>query len=172
MTPCPTCSGRTALRERVSVLEPREEVGDASTMRSAGEEHRRIEQIVMFLAADPGADGAVLSAMALDLAAHLDADDSVLYPALERALNRPLTEQRALRDRMRRMLSTVAGDAAFRSDWLRKLRALLLEHARFEEGVALAAVDTLMSRRSLNALWRRVCAARAASLARHAKRGP
>jgi hypothetical protein len=137
--------------------------------RGLREEHRRIEQIVVLLLADPDVEDGALSRFVVDLTAHLDADATVLRAAMERALNRPLVAQRELHARLNQLLSVIPGEPPFRRDRLRELHAAFLEHVRFEEGVAVPALESAMDQRSLDKLWRGVRAERAATLARHAK---
>ena len=115
------------------------------------------------LAADPGVEEATWSRFAAELAAHLEADEMVFHPAVERALTRPLVPQRELYDRMRRVLVRIAGAGrgrAHRSEWLRELRGAFQEHARFEEGVALPALESVLGEQALDDLWGKLRAAR------------
>jgi hypothetical protein len=123
----------------------------------------------VLLAADPDVEDAVLSRLVVDLTAHLDADATVLRPALEHVLNRPLVAQRELHARLKQLLSVIPGEPPFRRDRLRELHAAFLEHARFEDGVAVPALESAMDVRSLDTLWRGIRAARAAVLVRYAK---
>jgi hypothetical protein len=167
---CPTCSGKRVARAGGSpVAADARDASRTSTTRELHEEHRRIEQTLALLAGEPALDDATVLRLATDLTAHSEAEVSVLYPAAERALSRPLTPQRALQSRLLRLMSQVSGERALRGERLRELRVLFQEHARFEEGVALPALETVMSPRSLDALWRKVKAARTAVLVRFNK---
>jgi hypothetical protein len=166
-SPCPVCSGKGSARPGASpVASDSRDAGPTRMARDLCEEHRRIEQTVVLLGAEPTVDDAALFRLAADITAHSEAEVSVFYPAAEKALSRTLAAQRALHARLRRVLSQTSGDRVFRGDRLRELRAVFAEHARFEEGVALPALETVMERRALDALWRRVKAARATILVR------
>ena len=171
-SPCPACSGRLRVGARVSSPE-RQEIHRTSASRDLREEHRRLEQILTLLAAERTVDPSALSRFAADLTAHLEAEASVFYPAVERALNRPLTTQRSLHARLRLVLSATTSafgdDDAFRSDRLRELRAVFQEVSRFEERVALPALESVMAEEAIEALWQRVRAARSDVLLQYGK---
>jgi putative zinc ribbon protein/hemerythrin HHE cation binding domain-containing protein len=166
---CPVCSGRTPI---VSPAQPHSHAGDRiSAVRDIRDHHGRIEQILLLLVADPGVEDQVLSGFVADLTAQLEAEASILYPALERALG-PLTAVRKLQHRLQRALSRIVlpdGGDTVRRDRLRMLHAAFREHARVEERVALPALESLMGPQSLDALGREMRATRAAALARHRK---
>jgi hypothetical protein len=129
------------------------------------EEHRRIEQILTLLMADPGAEETTLAEFSVDLMAHLEAEARVFYPAVERALRRRLIAHRELRARLLRLLSSLApSDRNHRGDTLRELRVGFREHVRFEEGVGLPVLESVMDARTLDGLWRKVGRTRVAVL--------
>jgi hypothetical protein len=131
----------------------------------------QIEQTLVLLVADPGAEDQMLSRFVADLTAHLDAEASLLYPILERALG-PLTTPRELHNRLGRLLSRIlpGRDRAFRGDRLLKLREVFREHSRYVERVALPALENVMNERSLEALGRMMRASRVTAPVRSRKR--
>jgi hemerythrin-like domain-containing protein len=143
-----------------------------SAAQDLREEHRRIEQILVLLRAEARVDSPVLTRFAADLTAHLEADVTVLYPVLERALNRPLAAQRELQSRLRQMLCWISVSRkadALRCDRLRQVHMDLQEHCRFEERVALPVLESLMDAKSLETLGQHIRNARSSAFARHAK---
>ena len=132
-----------------------------NAVRDIRVDHGRLEQILLLLVADPSVEDGVVSRFAADLTAHLEAEASVIYPVLERALG-PLTALRKLQSRLQRALSRIAlpgAGEAIRSDRLRVLHAALQEHSRFEERVALPVLETFMAPQSLEALGQELRAA-------------
>jgi hypothetical protein len=107
-------------------------------------EHRRIEQILLLLLADAGVEDGVVSRFVDDMAAHLDLDTRILYPALERALG-PIVELRKVQVRLQRALSRLSlrGKGAIRIYRLRRLHAVFQEHCRLEERAALPFIQSL-----------------------------
>jgi predicted secreted protein len=161
---CPACSGRSCARALVSfpAWDPTGG-GAASVTRVVREEHRRIEQILWLLAADPHAEEPVLCRFAADLTAHLDAVATVLYPLLERASRRPFTAERALQSQLRHLVSRMSAPTSdmLRGDRLRDLRAGFQEHARSMERVILPLLEDLVDPQALEDLGARMHASRA-----------
>lgn len=132
------------------------------------EEHRRIEQILTLMST-----GALrrrdLSRVVTDVRAHLEAEATVLYPLLERALYGPLTTLRQLQSRVKRALSRISSpgcdEIALHDAW-RELRAGFDEHARFEERVALPALESLLNPPSLGRLGEEMRAVRESVIGR------
>jgi hypothetical protein len=160
---CPTCSRKTRVRASAPSVRPvQPRVGPRSITWDIREQHGRIEQILVLLDAEPGAEDPMLSRFAVDLTAHLEAEERILHPLLEGVLNRPLAAQRQLQVQMRHLLAQIlpGRDGALRSDRLRELRAAFQEHARFEEQLALPALESSMDERSFEALGRKMRASR------------
>jgi hypothetical protein len=138
---CPICS------RALPVAPARRRPQPTNIVSALWGEHRRIEQILALLVADPGVEPRALSRFSADLTAHLDAEASVVYPLLEHMLNRPLTTQRELQARLRRMLAGISEPDRFEStrvDRLRQLRTAFQEHSRFEEAVALPVLESVL----------------------------
>jgi len=170
---CPVCSKKTRVPTSLSYAAAAPGgSGLPSIARDIRAQHGRIEQILALLVADPGVEDPVLSRFAADLTAHLDADASAHSSMLERALG-PLTagRQRELQSRLRQLLSGIlpCQDEMLRSDQLRELRATFHEHSRFEERIALPALESMLGERSLDAFGRDVRAARVTASARSRK---
>jgi|HubBroStandDraft_1064217.scaffolds.fasta_scaffold38087_1 hypothetical protein len=152
---CPTCSRKARVRASGSVVASATSRGLRSIAGDIREQHRRIEQILILLVADPGVEDPVLSRFVAEVTAHLDADASTLYPTMDRALGHPATQkQRELQNRLRQVLCRIlpCRDPLLRGDRLRELQAAFQEHSRFEERVALPAVESAMDHPSLAAL--------------------
>ncbi|MGD0678370.1 MAG: zinc-ribbon domain-containing protein [Polyangiaceae bacterium] len=159
-TVCPACSGARqppaphapAARGTLNAPAP---IARMSVIQRLREEHGRIEQILLLLTSDPEYRG--VSRFAGELTAHLEAETLVLYPVVERALNRHLSGQRELQSRLRRMLSGLGApdhDRRLRSERLRELHTTFHEVSRFEEQVAFPVLEELMPPRALEELVR------------------
>jgi hypothetical protein len=169
---CPTCSRTARVRANGSLGASATARGLRSTAGEIREQHGRIEQVLTLLVADPSVEDPVLSGFVVEVTAHLDADASTLYPTLERALGHPTTQtQRALQNRLRQMLCRIlrCRDPQLRSDRLRDLRAAFQEHSRFEERVALPALESAMGERGLEELGRKMRASRMTGVVRSRK---
>jgi hypothetical protein len=130
-------------------------------------EHRRLEQMLVLLASDSGVSRETLRQCVDELAAHLGAEEAVLYPRIEREWDRPVGELRQLQGRMRLLLARITSPSlaeSLRAAYLRELDAAFREHARIEEGVALPWLQATMNAASLEELGRRLRDFRAARL--------
>ncbi len=164
--PCPGCAGKALPvgGPRLARVHERTRATAAGDLR---EEHRRIEQIFTLMSAGPLRPGD-LSGMVADVRAHLEAEATVLYPLLERTLARPLAILHENRSRLERALSRIsslAGDVAALPGAWRELRAAFDAHARFEESVALPALESLLNPPSLERLGDEMRAVRQAAVA-------
>ena len=167
--PCPLCSGRA----QGSVTFPRPDAGTArrplAAVRQLHAEHRRLEQTLTLLRNDPTAARETLLLCLDDLAAHLLADESLLYPMLEQGWNRAVSELRDPHNRMRELVSMVGTprvDGRRRGEQLHELQAAFREHARAEESSALPWLEGATPPRALEDLGRQMQALRAKLLAR------
>jgi hypothetical protein len=136
-------------------------------------EHRRIEQTLALLLSDPDIERATLRRCAYDVAAHLRADASLLYPIVERAWHRPIVELRDLQQRMRLLLAKITAknvDPRWRKARLRELEAAFRDHARLEDEAALPWLEGATSTASLEDLGRRFRTFRATLLERRLQR--
>lgn len=118
-------------------------------------QHRNIEQSLALLRDLLEISSTDFHALASDLAAHLAADEDVLYPAVEQASAQVFASQRAQHARVR----AAALDAARCVGDARLLRARILDlavafaaHARLEEGALHACLESGMSDASLELL--------------------
>jgi hypothetical protein len=124
---------------------------------------------------DTDAASATLRRCVDDVAAHLLADSSLLYPIIERAWNRPLVELRDPQDRMQRLLPRLKAprlDVHRRRALLQELRAAFGEHARAEEASALPWLEGSTSAPALEDLGRKMHALRATLLSRRRDAAP
>jgi hypothetical protein len=122
-------------------------------------QHRRLEQILLLLAADIRADGKTIARVAADVTAHLDAEEDLLRPLLERAWRCPVANKRALHGGMHRSLAKLAisrSDGPVRRTLLRELVVAFREHARLVDGVALPWIEDAMSPATLVTLHGRL----------------
>ncbi len=132
-------------------------------------EHRRIEQTLALLLNDPDVERATLRQCAYDVAAHLLADASLLYPIVERAWHRQLVELRDLQQRMQLLLAKITArnlHPRWRKAHLRDLQAAFRDHARLEDEAALPWLEGATSTASLEDLGRRIRTFRAILLER------
>jgi hypothetical protein len=138
-------------------------------VRQLHAEHRRLEQTLTLLRNDPTAARETLLLCLDDLAAHLLADESLLYPMLEHGWNRAVSELRDPHNRMRELVSMVGTprvDGRRRGEQLHELQAAFREHARAEESSALPWLEGATPPRALEDLGRQMQALRAKLLAR------
>ena len=118
-------------------------------------QHRRIEQILVLLAADISPDSKTIARVAADVTAHLDAEEDLLRPLLERAWRCPVANKRALHGGMRRSLTKLAisrGNGPVRRTLFKELVAAFREHTRLVDGVALPWIEDAMSPATLYTL--------------------
>jgi hypothetical protein len=169
-SPCPLCSGHA--QGSVTSPRPPESVTALPPLvatRQLHAEHRRLEQTLALLLNDPDAARETFRRCMDDVAAHLHADASILYPVIERAWHRPAVELRDPHDRMRQLLSRVTApkiDARRRRLLLHELQASFREHARTEESSALPWLEGATSHQALEDLGRRMHDLRTKTLSR------
>jgi hypothetical protein len=129
-------------------------------------QHRNLEQSIALLNDVFDLSGDDFDALASDLTAHLEAEESVLYPAAQEARVDGLAAHRAVHARVRAAVVEAASRAhdapAFRES-LAGLRAAFDQHARLEERGVHASLEGALSEAHLEALGQRVASFRSAA---------
>lgn len=118
-------------------------------------EHRNIEQSLALLRDLLEVSSTDFHALASDLAAHLAADEDVLYPAVEEASAQVFASQRAQHARVRAAAldaSRCLGDGRLLRARIVELAVAFAAHARLEEGALHACLESRMSDASLELL--------------------
>ncbi|HXX67455.1 MAG TPA: hemerythrin domain-containing protein [Polyangiaceae bacterium] len=129
--------------------------GRMTVTLSLHREHRNIEQSLALLRDLLEISSTDFHALASDLAAHLAADEDVLYPAVEEASAQVFTSQRAQHARVREAAldaSKCVGDARMLRARIVELAVAFAAHARLEEGALHACLESRMSDASLQVL--------------------
>lgn len=159
---CPACSRRARDRKSNPAM-----LGfgcrPASATDYLREQHRQTEQVLALLGEDTDVDSATIVRVVGDMRAHLKAEETLLYPIVERAWNRPLSKQRELHRRMHLLLSKLAAPLAASpahgtlcKTQLSALRVAFREHARLSECAALPWLEGSMSPAALGPLRRQL----------------
>jgi hypothetical protein len=129
--------------------------GRMTVTLSLHREHRNIEQSLALLRDLLEVSSADFQALAADLAAHLAADEDVLYPTVEQACAQVFASERAQHARVRRAAldaQNCPGDGRLLRARILDLAVAFAAHARLEEGAVHACLESRMSDASLEVL--------------------
>jgi hypothetical protein len=122
-------------------------------------EHRQFEQALALLEAHDGDCTSELAALIADLAAHLSAEESVLYPAAERALGQTFRTQRDQHARVRSAIAATMSPRKGAVPFMRRLFELTEAfklHSRLDERLLHASLDGRLRDSALEALGEQI----------------
>lgn len=130
-------------------------------------DHRNIEQALALIGSIWDVTDDDFHALAADLMAHLAADESLLYPAAERAMVDDLAAHRVRHARLRTAVIQATGRTGDRTVFRQRLSDLadaFATHARLEERTVHPSLESALNEASLEALGTKVATFRASMM--------
>jgi hypothetical protein len=155
---CPECS-RRAHKGKPRTAEMAQGLRPTTVEGYLRGQHRRIEQLLTILNGDPDIDGSTTAHVAAGIAAYVKAEETSLYPVVERAWNRVLRKERethaVLLILLSKVLAAVAKGVSPRQH-LADVSVAFHEYARLVECSAFAWLDGARSPASERAIRRQL----------------